>query len=239
MSFDAILGREDIRVNRILYSLPDLGRPNFPRHPAVQLYRHLLIAMSSERHRGEGSKKREGPVAAAIEPMISATAELDELFRTQHGRVLRAAYRITGSMADAEDVAQNVFLRIAQQGVCRGAIDNPDSYVYRAAINGALDLLRKRQREGAVPIEDTELLSGTVPVDRASEAREMVSIVRSSLTRLSPRAAEMFVLRYVEDRDLADIAHLLNTSRAVVAVMLHRTRARLRSEFKAQTRGTK
>src|SRR5689334_18310019 len=122
MSSDAILWRADARGNHIFIVLPLFGFPNFPRHPAVQLYRHLLIAMSSERHRGEGSKKREGPVAAAIEPMISATAELDELFRTQHGRVLRAAYRITGSMADAEDVAQNVFLRIAQQGVCRGAI---------------------------------------------------------------------------------------------------------------------
>jgi DNA-directed RNA polymerase specialized sigma24 family protein len=48
----------------------------------------------------------------------------------------------------------------------------------------------------------------------------------------------MFVLRYVEDRDLAEIARMMETSRAVVAVMLHRTRARLRNEFQAQTRGT-
>jgi RNA polymerase sigma-70 factor (ECF subfamily) len=171
--------------------------------------------------------------------MISATADLDELFRAQHSRVIRAAYRITGSISDAEDVAQNVFLRIAQQGVCRSAIDNPDSYVYRAAINGALDLLRKRQRESAVPIDDAELLSSSIPVDRASEAREMVQLLRTSLSKLSPRAAEMFVLRYVEDRDLAEIAQLMETSRAVVAVMLHRTRARLRTEFRSQTRGTK
>jgi RNA polymerase sigma-70 factor, ECF subfamily len=178
-------------------------------------------------------------MAAAIEPMISATAELDDLFRMQHARVLRAAYRITGSLSDAEDVAQNVFLRIAQQGVCRSAIENPDSYVYRAAINGALDLLRKRQRESAVPIDDTELLSGSIPIDRATEAREMVELLRASLVRLSPRAAEMFVLRYVEDRDPAEIARLMDTSRAVVAVMLHRTRARLRHEFQARMRGTK
>jgi len=176
-------------------------------------------------------------MAAAIEPMISATSELYDLFRAQHTRVIRAAYRITGSMSDAEDVAQNVFLRIAQQGVCRSAIENPDSYVYRAAINGALDLLRKRQRESAVPIDDADFLSGSVPIDRATEAREMVEMLRSSLSRLSPRAAEMFVLRYVEDRDLAEIAHLMSTSRAVVAVMLHRTRARLRQEFQARTRG--
>ncbi len=178
-------------------------------------------------------------MAAAIEPMISATAELDDLFRAQHARVIRAAYRITGSISDAEDVAQNVFLRIAQQGICRSAIENPDSYVYRAAINGALDLLRKRQRESAVPIDAAELLSTNIPVDRAREAREMVELLRASLSRLSPRAAEMFVLRYVEDRDLAEIARLMDTSRAVVAVMLHRTRARLRQQFLAQMRGSR
>jgi len=188
----------------------------------------------------EGSQKREGPVAAAIEPiMITATSDLEELFRAQHTRVLKAAYRVTGSMADAEDVAQNVFLRIAQQGASRSAMDNPDSYVYRAAINGALDLLRKRQREAAVPVDDTDIVSGNVPVDRASEAREMVGLLRTFLSRLSPRAAEMFVLRYVEERDLAEIARIMATSRAVVAVMLHRTRARLRNEFRAHNEGTK
>ena len=187
----------------------------------------------------EEGKKREGPVAAAIEPMISATAELDDLVRTQHARVIRAAYRITGSMADAEDVAQNVFLRIAQQGVCRTAMDNPDSYVYRAAINGALDLIRKRQRESAVAIDETELVSSSAPLDRASEAREMVEIIRKSLADLSPRAAEMFVLRYLEDREPAEIARLLDTSRAVVAVTLHRTRTRLQKEYRAHSRGAK
>ncbi|MGH9524504.1 MAG: RNA polymerase sigma factor, partial [Terriglobales bacterium] len=98
-------------------------------------------------------------MAAAIEPTITATADLEELFRAQHARVLKAAYRITGSMSDAEDVAQNVFLRIVQRGDCRTAIANPDSYVYRAAINGALDLIRRRQRESVAPDGEVELLA--------------------------------------------------------------------------------
>jgi RNA polymerase sigma factor (sigma-70 family) len=85
-----------------------------------------------------------------------------------------------------------------------------------------------------VPIDDADFLSSSIPVDRATEAREMVELLRASLSRLSPRAAEMFVLRYVEDRDLGEVARLMDTSRAVVAVMLHRTRARLRQKFRAQ-----
>lgn len=175
-------------------------------------------------------------MAAAIEPMISATAELDELFRAQHTRVLKAAYRITGSMSDAEDVAQNVFLRIAQRGASRTAMANPDSYVYRAAINGALDLLRRRQRENAAPADEIELVADNASTERAVQARESVAALRASLAELSPRAAEMFVLRYVEERDLADIARLMDTSRAVVAVTLHRTRARLRQQLTSRSR---
>jgi RNA polymerase sigma-70 factor (ECF subfamily) len=186
----------------------------------------------------EGSSKREGPVAAAIEPTISAAAELEALFRAQHARILKAAYRITGSMSDAEDVAQNVFLRIAQRGSCRTAMDNPDSYVYRAAINGALDLLRKRQRENAAPADEIELVADSASTERAAQAREAVAALRKSLAELSPRAAEMFVLRYVEERDLADIARLMETSRAVVAVTLHRVRTRLRKQLTSRMRRT-
>jgi RNA polymerase sigma-70 factor, ECF subfamily len=186
----------------------------------------------------EGSWKRENLVAAAIEPMISATSELDELFRAQHMRVLKAAYRITGSMSDAEDVAQNVFLRIVQRGSCGSAIANPDSYVFRAAINGALDLLRRRQRENAVPDGEVEQLADGRSTERAAQAREAVDALRGSLAQLSPRAAEMFVLRYVEERDLGEIARLMETSRAVVAVTLHRARARLRQQLASHKRGT-
>jgi RNA polymerase sigma-70 factor (ECF subfamily) len=178
-------------------------------------------------------------MAAAIEPMISATAELEDLFRAQHVRILKAAYRITGSMSDAEDVAQNVFLRIAQRGVCRDAIENPDSYVYRAAINGALDLLRRRQRENVAPAEAMDLIADATSTERAAQAREAVAALRVSLSDLSPRAAEMFVLRYVEERDLAEIARLMDTSRAVVAVTLHRARARLRREMSSHMRRTR
>jgi|SRR6185312_3788229 len=169
--------------------------------------------------------------------MISATSELDELFRAQQTRVLKAAYRITGSMSDAEDVAQNVFLRIVQRGVCGSAIANPDSYVYRAAINGALDLLRRRQRENAVPDGEVEQLADGRSIERATQAREAVDALRGSLAQLSPRAAEMFVLRYVEEREIGEIARLMDTSRAVVAVTLHRARARLRQDLASHKRG--
>src|SRR3954469_25698812 len=86
-----------------------------------------------------------GRMAAACEPMSKpqSTTLLEQLFWAHHERVLRAAYRVTGNMVDAEDVAQTVFIRL----VGAKEIVNPESYLYRAAINGALDVIRKRKSE--------------------------------------------------------------------------------------------
>ena len=93
------------------------------------------------------------PVAAASPTMhpVETRQSLSELFAMHHRRVLMAAYRITGSMADAEDVAQSVFLRLA--GSDEFAVSNAGSYLYRAAINGGLDLLRSRNTAASEPLD--------------------------------------------------------------------------------------
>src|SRR6202453_4314896 len=91
-------------------------------------------------------------VGDATMPFTETRESLSQLFREHHRRVLTAAYRITGSMADAEDVAQAVFLRMA--GNDSATVTNAGSYLYRAAINGALDLLRRRKAAPASPLED-------------------------------------------------------------------------------------
>jgi RNA polymerase sigma-70 factor (ECF subfamily) len=173
-----------------------------------------------------------GPVNAAIQQRPSPSAELEALFVTHHARVLKAAFRITGSMADAEDIAQALFLRIAADPE-GPRMQNPGSYLYRAAINAALDLLRRRKTEGAVEIEETH--SVCLPVD--CEVWERRKWLRSALASLSPRAAEIFVLRYIEECDNREIAQAMGISRAGVAVTLARTRARLRKQYQQQSGG--
>jgi RNA polymerase sigma factor (sigma-70 family) len=66
---------------------------------------------------------------------------------------------------------------------------------------------------------------------------ELRDWLRQALARLNPKWAEMFVLRFVEDYSNREIASMMKTSPAVVAVILHRTRALLKNEFNASTRG--
>jgi RNA polymerase sigma-70 factor (ECF subfamily) len=71
----------------------------------------------------------------------------------------------------------------------------------------------------------------------AQVAAELRDWLRHALARLNPRWAEMFVLRFVEELTNRDVARMMNTSPAVVAVILHRTRTQLKKDFKSLARG--
>ncbi len=177
-------------------------------------------------------KSEKGGQLAVASATLPFTTELSKLFGEHHRRVLTAAYRITGSMADAEDVAQAVFLRLAST---RGSVTNAGSYLYRAAINGALDLLRRRKAHPNGAIEEA---AGIAAVSRGSSPEAAVSnrqigdFLRLAIGELAPRAAEMFILRYVEDFGNREIATMLGTSQAVVAVTLHQARSRLKKRLR-------
>ena len=171
-------------------------------------------------------------------PGETSRDQLSQLFADHHRRVLVAAYRITGSMADAEDVVQTVFLRLGKgEGL---PPKNAGSYLYRAAINGALDLLRRRKIALVEPID----AAATVPSASRADApdtgitrSELAGQLRQAISELPPRAAEMFTLRYIEELGNREIAALMGTSQAVVAVTLHQTRSRLQKKLAAIERG--
>jgi RNA polymerase sigma-70 factor, ECF subfamily len=180
-------------------------------------------------------------LAAAIEYMMvtQAVAQLEEVFRAHQACVLKAAYRITGSMADAEDVSQSVFLRLARGTVDPGNISNLQSYLHRSAVNAALDLIRSRGNRELAPVEAADELQSnpSLSPERALSSLEIKDWLRRELVMLNPRAAEMFALRYLEGLDNPEIARTMNTSQAVVAVTLHRTRARLKKRLRGFMKG--
>ncbi len=179
-------------------------------------------------------------MAAAIQALPSTEGRemLSLLFAEHHRRVLFAARRITGSMADAEDVAQAVFLHLADGGL--PPIENAGSYLYRAAINGALDLLRRRKTSATEPLEEIADRAiagrGSSPEVSASN-REFGAWLRLAISELAPRAAEMFTLRYLEELGNREIAALMGTSQAVVAVTLHHARAKLKKRLRELEQG--
>ncbi len=184
----------------------------------------MLAALTSPQLTGPPPRAVPGPGAEA----------LASLFQEHHERVYRAAHRITGNASDAEDVLQTVFIRLLRRQDDVDLGDGAASYLHRAAVNASLDLIRARKRARAVDLAEVS----ETPAEGADSApesrryrRELSRLLRAALTKVSPRAAEIFSLRYFEGFGNREIAELLGTSQTAVAVILHRTRHRLGKEL--------
>jgi RNA polymerase sigma-70 factor, ECF subfamily len=184
-----------------------------------------------------GDEKEEDVAAAALQPLRQPPEALETIFRQHHEAVFRAAYRITGDAMDAEDVLQTVFVRLLRRDGEREPLDPTDGlsrYLHRAAVNAALDLLRGRKRRPAVGLDEVaDDLADTADIgpDRRRHSQELRTRLREALSRLSPRAAEIFAMRYFEGFGNLEIARLTGASQTAVAVLLHRARHRLQKEL--------
>jgi len=164
------------------------------------------------------------------------SSSLEAIFQAHHALVLRAAYRVTGSPSDAEDVLQTIFLRLVRRSAELAAMENVPGYLHRAAVNAALDLVRARNESKNVPLESHESHLAAEAFrgpEGQQEARERQALVRRALSTLAPRAAEIFALHYFEGYANPEIANMLGLSTAGVAVTLHRTRSRLQKEIRS------
>ena len=165
----------------------------------------------------------------------AASDDLGALFREHYKIIFRVAYRLTGSHSDAEDVLQTVFLKLTPNGALRDLSPNPQGYLYRAAVNASVDLLRRRARANSVSFDvidpaQISKLSTASPEDNFADV-ELRELIRHAVAKLEGRAATAFALRYFEGYDNGEIAKVLGTSQMVVAVTLHRARTRLRKEI--------
>jgi len=173
---------------------------------------------------------------ASDSPPDGAGAWLERCFAEHSERVFRAAWRVTGNATDAEDVLQTVFLRLSRRAQDEPLGEDAGGYFHRAAVHAALDVVRSRQRAGWAPLEaagEPATDAAEADPERTGRVRELRRALRLALARLSPRSAEVFALRYFEGLGNKQIAELTGVSQGVVAVLLHRTRARLRKEITA------
>lgn len=156
--------------------------------------------------------------------VMTPSTGLAELYERHYAAVYRAALRITGNPADAEDVLQTVFLRVLNQS---GRLDpSPVSGAYfrRAAVNAAVDLLRRRVSHGETVLDPSKHAAIEGPV-------LLKERLRRALATLERGDAVMFLLRYVEGFSNGELAEMLGQEKNNVAVRLHRIRQVLQTEM--------
>jgi RNA polymerase sigma-70 factor (ECF subfamily) len=154
-----------------------------------------------------------------------APAGFDALYERHADTVFRAALRVTGRAADAEDVLQTVFLRVLSRGEQEAASARPAAYFRRAAVNAAVDLLRRRAVHGETSYDDHAPHAAVEPALLLKEQ------LRRAIGTLDPEDAALFLLRYVEGLSNQELADLFQLEKNNVAVRLHRIRGRLQTEM--------
>ena len=155
----------------------------------------------------------------------TALAGFAELYERHYEAVFRAALRVTGNPADAEDVLQTVFLRVLARGEDVDDVVLPAAYFRRAAVNAAVDVLRRR-----------ELHAESVYDDRAPHAAVhspflLKERLRRAIAALDSEDATLFLLRHVEGLSIEELAGMFRIEKNNVAVRLHRIRHRLQAEM--------
>jgi RNA polymerase sigma-70 factor (ECF subfamily) len=162
---------------------------------------------------------------------IPADEPVAQVFLEHAQFVFRTAFGVTGSHEDAEDVLQTVFLRLVRQELSPDFGANPRAYLYRAAVNAALDTIRSRRRRRLVAVAELP----DMPVSAAETIDdELHRALYEAIAELKPESAQILILRYVHDMSDAAIARMLGVSRGTIALRLFRSRARLRKLLSAR-----
>ena len=159
--------------------------------------------------------------------------EFDALFRKCGGRVLQAAFRTIKNQADAKDILQTVFLRLIERPELHESFrKNPEGYLYRSAINEALNVIAARNRE---KVTDEDFDSLEIPVPEPASANEQdVRLVRAALAAMKPDRAELLNLYYIEELDCRAIAKLQGKRPDAVFMALFRARREFKKAIRSQ-----
>ena len=152
-------------------------------------------------------------------------ADFAGIYEQHYEAVFRAALRVTGNPADAEDVLQTVFLRVLSRSDGDEAARAPAAYFRRAAVNAAVDILRRR----AVQAEDA--YDDQAPAAAREPAVLLKERLRRAIATLPNDDATMFLLRHVEGLSIDEVAGVFRIEKNNVSVRLHRIRLRLRTEM--------
>src|SRR6201991_3559507 len=155
----------------------------------------------------------------------------DEIVRAHSARVYRLAYRLTGNQHDAEDLTQEVFVRVFRS-LASYTPGTFEGWLHRITTNLFLDLARRRQRirfEGLGHDVEGRISGGDPTPAEAFDDRHLDSDIQSALRELPPEYRAAVVLCDIEGLSYEEIAATLGVKIGTVRSRIHRGRAQLRA----------
>ncbi|MEX3952891.1 RNA polymerase sigma-70 factor [Paraburkholderia sp. EG287B] len=155
------------------------------------------------------------------------------VFSELRPRLQKIAYRMLGSVAEAEDIVQDLWLR--WQSADRESIDNAEAWLVAVTTRMSIDHLRaakiRREHYTGIWLPEPELTDSPTTPEQAKERADDVSVAfLLLLERLTPEARAAFLLREVFDADYAEVALAIGKSEAACRQLVSRAKVQLRDE---------
>lgn len=169
----------------------------------------------------------------ALYSVEGAGSELDltALVETYSALLFRVAYSVLRSRAEAEDVVQDVFVRILRRSPDRLTVRDLSVWLIRIAWNLSIDR-RRRIRPEQIDEDFVKSLAATnAPADEALDDAQRMNAVLRELEKLPKAERQVLLLSTVEELETQEVAKVLGRSESAVRALLFRARTRLRERL--------
>jgi RNA polymerase sigma-70 factor, ECF subfamily len=161
---------------------------------------------------------------AAVDPIA-----LVDIYSTL---LFRVVYSVLRSKPEAEDVVQDVFIRVLQHRNSLTTIRNMRVWLIRIAWNLALDRKRRKRPDQLDDLYAQSLVDKTMPVDAGLEEAQRMQHVMAEIEALPKAERHVLLLSALEELGTGEIANILGRSESAVRALLSRARCRLRERLK-------
>jgi RNA polymerase sigma-70 factor (ECF subfamily) len=175
---------------------------------------------------GAASKAARGAVEETEPPHEHEPVTFDDLYAAEYRAMVALGYTLTGSANEAEDLAQEAFLRLHERWSSVASYDRPGAWLRRVVVNLATSRAR-RIRTSARAILRLQRQRDYTAEALSPSAVEFWGAVRS----LPRRQAQVVALYYEADRPVSDVAAILGCAEGTVRAHLHAARRTLASRL--------
>jgi len=168
----------------------------------------------------------------------------DTLFRQHFPKVYRQAVHLVGTVAEAEEVAQEVFLAVYEKAHTFRGVSSFTTWLYRLTVNAALSRLRRRKRRKEIAMDDylpqfredghhlvRPVVDWSADLEQSLADAQMQQLLRQAIELLQPLDKAVLVLSDFEDLSNREISEVLGLTILAVKARLHRSRLFLRGQL--------
>ncbi len=166
-------------------------------------------------------------VEVALETALTTQEQRARFVEDNLRRIFRQIYRMVGNVADAQDLAQEVFIKVLQRQDQLQDQQKATHWLSRIATNTALDFLRRHGRVSFCEIEFAPEAHDDSP-EKLLLRTEHQDYLQDALGTLTPRERAAFVLRDMEDVPADEVARQLGCSQATIRSHIANARIKLK-----------